>query len=448
MSPDIAAFLTLAFIFFLFRNDSRNNPEISWALWLPVLWMAITGSRFVGQWINLGSSVGGGVNAAEGSSIDALYFLTLIIVGIGVLSRRGVVIGRFLQVNPWIGAFLLYSFFSILWSEFPFIAFKRWVKVLGHPVMALIILTDPNPVNALRTVVKRCAYLLIPTSVLFIKYYPQYGRSFDPWTGEALSIGVMLTKNDLGYVCFLFGLFFLWNFFTARHLNDSSLRRWEYLVSLGFLALIGWLLAKAQSATSLLCFALGALTLILVGSRIVNKRFIGTYVVVTVLVLVGVQASIDFYAMALEFVGRDPTLTDRTQLWADSVAAANSPVIGKGFESFWLSSEIQQTIWSTRWWKPHQVHNGYLEIYVNLGAVGIVLLLAMILSAFAKIKVALMSDFEFGRLRLAYLFAIIAFNWTEAGFQAVHLVWTFFNIVAIEYHIRSSAVHVVRAARP
>jgi hypothetical protein len=39
--------------------------------------------------------------------------------------------------------FFVYCFLAIFWSDFPFVAFKRWIKVLGQPIMALIVLESP-----------------------------------------------------------------------------------------------------------------------------------------------------------------------------------------------------------------------------------------------------------------------------------------------------------------
>jgi exopolysaccharide production protein ExoQ len=42
--------------------------------------------------------------------------------------------------------------------------------------MALVLLTEPDPEEALVRMMKRSAYVLLPVSVLFIKYYPELGR--------------------------------------------------------------------------------------------------------------------------------------------------------------------------------------------------------------------------------------------------------------------------------
>ena len=35
------------------------------------------------------------------------------------------------------------------------------------------------------TLLRRLCYLLIPLSILLIKYYPEIGRQYDSWTGAA-----------------------------------------------------------------------------------------------------------------------------------------------------------------------------------------------------------------------------------------------------------------------
>ncbi len=426
MPRSLATLLTLTFIFTLFRWDSRKQGEVSGSLWLPVLWLAITGSRSVSQWINLGSG-----GSDDGSLIDTLYFATLIIAGMNVLTRRQIFFSEIMRKNLWLTAFLMYGFLAILWSDFPFIAFKRWIKTVGHPIIALIILTDPNPTNALRTVMKRCAYLMIPLSILFIKYYPEYGRAFSFYTGEAYNQGITTQKNSLGTLCMMFFIFFFWNLLTTRRLEDRRVRREEYLLSIGFLGMIGWLLYMADSSTSLATLVIGVVTMCVLGMRIVSKRFIGTYVIIAVLVAIGAELSFDIYAKVLDFLGEDPTLTDRTEIWAACTALVNNPIFGMGFESFWLGPRVA-VIWQT-WQGINQAHSGYIETYLNLGIVGIFLLCGVLFSTFRKISSDLLRDFDFARLRLGYLFAIIFFNYSEATFKAIHPLWTVFYIIAIHY---------------
>ena len=130
-------------------------------------------------------------------------------------------------------------------------------------------------------------------------------------------------------------------------------------------------------------------------------------------------------------------MTDRTYVWADAIALQDRPFLGVGFESFWLGPRLE-ALWAKWWWRPNQAHNGYIETYLNLGLVGVFLLLAVVVSTFRKISKQFSTNFDFARLRLTFLVAILAFNFTEAGFKAVHFVWTMFYIIALDYPRRES----------
>lgn len=441
MPSSLATVLTVCFAFFMIAREKRRVGSSSPALWLPVAWLVTAGSRFLTQWLALGDPSATG-NVADGSTLDAIFFLSLILTGIFVLAGRRVVVGELFRQNPWLSAFLLFGLISILWSDFPFIAFKRWVKALGHPVMALIILTDPRPLRALQIVLKRCGYILLPFSMLFVKYLPQFGRGFEAFTGEAFNNGVGLTKNDLGCVSMATGIFFLWSALQARAIVDRGQRYKEMIVCGALLCMAIWLLDMSNSATSLSTFIVGSTTLLLLGTGLIDKRRVGLYVISAILIALTLQALFDVYGSVLDALGRDATLTDRTEIWSDVIMLQDRPLTGVGFESFWLGSRLD-TMWDKWWWRPSQAHNGYIETYLNLGIIGIVLLLGSIVSAFRRIAARLSDDFEFARLRLAFLFVVVLFNYTEAGFKALHFMWTMFYIIAIEWRMSGQPKAVI-----
>ena len=95
MPASLATILTFLFIAGLFAWDYRRNRGNSIALWLPTLWIIITGSRFPSQWLQLGNP-GVYANIADGSPMDAMFFGLLIFVGLTILVRRQVFTGRLL----------------------------------------------------------------------------------------------------------------------------------------------------------------------------------------------------------------------------------------------------------------------------------------------------------------------------------------------------------------
>jgi O-antigen ligase len=312
------------------------------------------------------------------------------------------------------------------------VAFKRWIKVLGHPIMALIVLTEPNPVEALTTLMKRCAYVIVPVSILFLKYYPEWGRGFDLWTGAAVNTGITTNKSALGVDCLILGFFFFWHLLQMWSCERGKAKRNELFLTGGFLLAIWWLFSMAHSSTSLVSLFVGMLIVVLLGLRVVDKKFIGTYLIVGVLALAAAEWAFGIYANVLQLLGKDPTLTDRTLLWTDLLKVEINPLFGAGFESFWLGERFREFA-ASRWWAPNQAHNGYLETYLNLGLVGLVLLIALLIATFGKGRRELFTNFQFGRFRLGFLMAVIAYNWTEAAFKNISVIWFVFCLIALDY---------------
>jgi exopolysaccharide production protein ExoQ len=432
LSPTLASCLTVAGIIFLFRRDFRQKPDITGALWLPLIWLVLGCSRPFSEWLNIfGLPVAGGVSVEEGSPLDASFCFALIIAGSCILIRRQVRLSEIIANNGWLIVFLLYCFISLTWSDFPFIAFKRWLKILGHPIMALIVLTEPNPEEALIRLMKRCAYLIVPVSVLWIKYYPDLGRGFSPW-GGAETNGIAIGKNMLGADCLILGYFFFWYWLQIRQTERSRWRRHELWLAVGFLVGIWWLFSQAHSATSLTCVIVGILVLVFVGIRFINKNLIGTYLLGALVILVIAEAVFGISAHFSESLGRGSDFSDRTPLWRSLLGLHTNPILGTGFESFWLGKRPLQ-LEGIFYFIPNEAHNGYLETYLTLGSIGVFLLIGLFIATFWKIRRELFRNFEWGRYRLGFLVAVILYNWTEAAFKTLSPLWFVFYLIATDY---------------
>jgi O-antigen ligase len=121
-------------------------------------------------------------------------------------------------------------------------------------------------------------------------------------------------------------------------------------------------------------------------------------------------------------MGRDTTLTGRTTLWDEVLRLTVDPLFGTGFESFWLGTRLE-TLWRLYWWHPNQAHNGYLEVFLNLGAAGLVLLAAVMVWGYRNVVESFRRDPATCGLRLAYFLVAALYNLTEAAFKGLHLVW-------------------------
>src|SRR5438552_7293990 len=170
MTPLFAFGLTILLIGYLIRRDCSVAPRPSPAVWIPTLWLLINGSRQPSQWLGLRSeSLGQAIY--EGSPTDEVIYGTLIVAGILVLANRRVRIDQLAKNSSWIILFFLYEGISCAWSDFPFIAFRRWTKASGDFVMVFVLFSDLYPARAITAAIRRSGYVLIPISVLLIKYY-------------------------------------------------------------------------------------------------------------------------------------------------------------------------------------------------------------------------------------------------------------------------------------
>jgi exopolysaccharide production protein ExoQ len=437
MPPQLALLLTVAFIAVLFIRDFREKANVTGALWLPFFWVTICGggSRYFSQWLNMFGFHAGAISVEDGSPVDAVFNASLIFGGLLVLQRRRVSVSKFIRNNVWITIFLAYCLLAVAWSDYPFVSVKRWTKLLGDPVMALVLLTEPEPMEALTRTMKRCAYFLLPLSVMFIKYFPYIGRTFDSWTGQPSNTGVATDKNELGFDCWILGAVLVWHFLHVLQWERGKKRRDEMLLCAGLMGMDLWLLRMAHSASSLVAFVLATGTILFLGMRWVNKRSIGIYILTG-----GAAAAILLFGLGMSdtiihLLGRNDTLTGRTDIWRALWHWDINPVVGAGYEGFWLGDRrlaVQQEVLPFL----NEAHNGYLETYLNLGYIGVLLTAALLFSTYAKSRGALLRNFEFGRFRLAYLIAFVVYNWTEAAFRMNSFPFFMLFVVAIDYPMR------------
>jgi exopolysaccharide production protein ExoQ len=422
MPPTIATLVFCAGIIGLFLLDRNRKAAASPALWIPVAWLSIGASRGISEWFRGVAVMQSPDEYLEGSPVDQLVYIGLLGAGLLVLLARGRRSETILRANGPLVIFFLYCAVSVLWSDYPFVAFKRWTKALGNLVMVLVVLTDRDPSGAVRRLLARSGFLLIPVSVLLIKYYPALGRSYSIWTGEPYYSGVATGKNGLGVVCLIFGLASLWRFLQVVHGRLAG-----PLIAHGVvLAMALWLLWMADSATALGCFMVGAGLIVLRTRRGFALKPAALHLVaVGILSLCVFGLILDPGAGLVQAMGRDPTLTGRTQLWQDLLRMPVNSWLGTGFESFWLG-ERARWLWARHWWHPNQAHNGYLEVFITLGWLGVALLAFVMAWGYRHIVGALPRDPNLATLRLALFMAAVLYNLTEAAFKVMHPVWIAF----------------------
>ena len=171
MPPSLALLLWFVLILGLLWFDPAKEAKVSGALWVPLAWMFFMGSRAPSQWLGVGSAGGMAQSFEEGDPLNRAFYLLLLILSVAILVSRSFRFRNFFARNQALTLFVFYGLLSILWSDFPFPAFKKWFRDLGDYSLVLVVLSDRHPLEAVRTLLRRLGYFLIPLSVLLIKYF-------------------------------------------------------------------------------------------------------------------------------------------------------------------------------------------------------------------------------------------------------------------------------------
>jgi len=420
MLNKVALLLCFFFIWYLFRSDKTQSKGVSKATWIPLIWMSIAGSRFVSNWLHPGTTVSAST-FSEGSPIDRAVFLFLIIAGVLVLKKRKVSWKALYKSNPWVWFYFLFGLVSVVWSDLPFVALKRWGKGLGNVIMVMVLLTEAEPYKAVENVLRKLAFILVPSSVLLVKYFPNLGRAYH--MGLPMATGVATHKNTLGAVCLASGIYFCWMFLYGKVERAGLAGKIRILLYSAIAIMIVWLFYKADSATSL--FSMVVALVILSLSRIPPLRQNLRKTILCIMVLFGIvfaaEMTFGLKDKVIVLLGREPSLTTRVPMWKDLISMVHNPVLGYGYDSFWMGD--RQRIIGEKWAIRGNAHNGYLEMYLNLGLVGVSFILAWIVSGLRRIWLQANFDFSVGVLRLAFLFIAAIYSYTEAAFYGVSLVW-------------------------
>lgn len=420
-----------------------NRP--SWWIWIPFVWIFLASTRSLSTWFSFAALDGTQVDPdLSGSPWDRALLTLLIALALCVLGSRANRTKEVLRCNKWLIVLFAYMALSIIWSNFPAISLRRCFRSVGAGVVVLVALTERDPLEAVRLLLRRLYMIHIPLSVVAIKYVRSVGVAYT-WDGaQEMWVGLTMHKNNLGQVAMCSGVVCTW----------QVLRNWsrkKLTLDLLLLVLTLWLLRGSESShssTAVLAFLIGVF--VLFGLQLFKRRAASTKrILLGAAVLLAVLAPCVYVlsdaldatpaGVLLEATGRNATLSDRTLLWQDLFDnAAKSPLLGVGFGAFWVGHIGYDLYpfpnWSrvTHTWRPGEGHNGYIDVYVDLGIVGAALTFLVIASAFRGAVRDLHDRFEFGRLRFALLFSVLINNLAESSLlNGTHSLWFIFLLVAV-----------------
>jgi exopolysaccharide production protein ExoQ len=439
MPPKLMLLAGFGLIGWLVKVDRDLRRLPSSADWIPIIWLAILGSRSVSLWLSILGLASAQHDSIEGSPVDSIVFLLLIAGAVIILIQRRFQWGVFVSNNKLLILIYVYLAVSAIWADNSLPTLKRSFKDFGNVLIALVILTEASPIDVLRTVFVRLAYFVFPLSIVLIKWFPEIGRVANR-SGDSLFCGVTTHKNTLGVVVFVFCLFIIIDILALRADDGASRNRKHLWIRYLLFAMGIYLLQTADSMTARICLVLGVLVFWFTkfALRLGNPKKV---ILITAAILAGYLAADDLFQVSANLMielGRDPTMTGRTQIWDWVKVTQVHPVLGYGYYSYWESPAAQPI--SARFdGTLKTMHHGYHEMYMDGGVVGLTLLLLLLAGWGYRSVDRSLEGSLFGRLSLVFWTVSIIYNLSETDFFRLEPLWFTLLLMMVRYPFAQSA---------
>jgi O-antigen ligase len=119
-------------------------------------------------------------------------------------------------------------------------------------------------------------------------------------------------------------------------------------------------------------------------SKIAYRDKIPSFLIGAFVGLPVVGAVVSHAAEFTYLIGKDPTMSGRTAIWNAVIGAAmKRPILGCGYMSFFHGAQGENAnLVISGSWNVSASHNGFLDMLVTLGAIGLALLLYSLFRAF------------------------------------------------------------------
>jgi exopolysaccharide production protein ExoQ len=326
--------------------------------------------------------------------------------------------------TKWILALTVLAVASTAWSPVPLFTLRRSVILVATTSFGVYFGTRFAVEEQLRILARVCGIVVL-LSFLFALFLPHYG--IDPTFTNGSWRGVFAQKNSLGRVAVLSIIVFLL----------VQFRRRQWLAWAGTAGAF-ILLLFSKSATSVLVLA--SLLGILMVFKVFRSRFAFAVPVCSFGILaLGILAVSITPDQLLHYVHRDAGLTGRTRLWSLSLkAVARQPWFGYGFKSFWLGMKgASATLVQQLHWSPPSGHNGFLDITLEVGIVGLALFVIGYLLLWRRALQFLIRDRSHVPVWLGtYLFFMLVYNFSERTILEQNTVfWMLYVSAAVNLYL-------------
>jgi len=273
-------------------------------------------------------------------------------------------------------AIALYSMMSAIWSVHPGLTLRAAVQFGSVICCALIISRIVRP-----NIFIKGLTLGMCIALGFILLTSGSIQAESALTGGLGSKNQVGANAQIGFYSALLCFFLLGKYWQ------------KFLIALPAILLCGLCLILSQSATAIVSL-LAIIIISLAGyllAKLSKQLRIFAYMALFLLMVAttAISSSVNLEEIGLKATGKDVTLTGRTYLWEEGIKAGmENPILGYGLGAFWIpgNPEAEKIWYKFRIYSKSgfHFHNLFINIFVELGVIGLALWLLMYLYSCAK----------------------------------------------------------------
>jgi exopolysaccharide production protein ExoQ len=360
-----------------------------------------------------------GFNSEEDDG--GLYFIGLIISSLFIISTINLSLIKIIGKFKLLLLITVLNFASVIWSSEPNLTLIRATLLLLTFTFAVYLSVRFSLQNFLEFL-SNTLYILIIGSI-FVILLTNHGIMDDTQNHglhEGSWKGLFIHKNKFGKIVSLMIILSLFLY------SETKNKKHLFLIVVGV-----FLLTKINSSSALIITVVS--TILFLYSRILLKSKKITLLIILCLALIINFSDLSFI---FELLGKESNLTGRLPLWGSIYSEIlKKPLLGYGYEVFWVANKNRQDLLG--WDSIQQAHNGYLEVALNTGLIGLVLLIFLLYKYFTivykyskKIGSSLMTKSSF-----IYFLYFLIYNFSESTsvkhFDLFWLLFMFFFIKII-----------------
>ncbi|MEG4248138.1 O-antigen ligase family protein [Microcoleus sp. Pol10D4] len=335
-----------------------------------------------------------------------------------------------LRMNPFFLLYILLPSLSTLWSIVPDVTLRAGLAFSAFTAFGFYLAAQYKWHDLSRF--WRWGYTALGLASFIMK---------PPGAGDF--VGLTQAKNSLGGILALCTAFWYLHYFQGA---KTPKERW---ISLGMMFFSFYLVRANKSGAALV---ITIILIIAVSSLNFLKKLtfqwaftaIICFLVVSIIMTVFVVDNLE--DIVVGGLGKDLTLTGRTEFWPQLIAAANQrPWFGYGYEGFFQQDKLGPAtpayfIYTTNGFQPKNPHNGAIGILLAFGWPGLILMMiSLLLNLAYAVRYLSRSKLEDAGIPICFLVSIIMSNITEAQILGIGNAWLSYVMLTVRLAIDNAS---------